>query len=299
MNKTINWKAIFMTYKLNSIFYKRVIPKATTAQFDQLEMQFFEDLAKVNDIKKQLRGFYDMMESISDNHSFIIPSDLVDIDKSNFYSDFDKSKALIQKFKDVFVIQLPAVFLSEESMYKDYLNYHFLLFEDLFFNNKIDSLIIDIRDNQGGNLWAMVGALNFLFDNQIIGATKLFDSKTDWRFLADGLYDGEKLEMKVERRNNIKFNGKIAVLINAQTCSSAEALVVALKSTTNEVKVFGTNSGGYTSGNEMYNIDCGSKLYVAEGFFQDVHGVVYENGICPDVVCDDANSLEYAITWIN
>ena len=262
-------------------------------------MQFFEDLAKVNDIKKQLRGFYDMMESISDNHSFIIPSDLVDIDKSNFYSDFDKSKALIQKFKDVFVIQLPAVFLSEESMYKDYLNYHFLLFEDLFFNNKIDSLIIDIRDNQGGNLWAMVGALNFLFDNQIIGATKLFDSKTDWRFLADGLYDGEKLEMKVERRNNIKFNGKIAVLINAQTCSSAEALVVALKSTTNEVKVFGTNSGGYTSGNEMYNIDCGSKLYVAEGFFQDVHGVVYENGICPDVVCDDANSLEYAITWIN
>lgn len=294
----INWEAIFAKYKEVSVFYKLKQGSNEVAAFDKAVAEFYTKVYDLQDVKKQLRYFFDTIHIIGDNHSFIIPDKESGFSSSIFSQQFSDMIIRVSKIDSITVLKVPGVFFEEVSSYEEYLKYHYDFFENYFINCDCSKLIIDLRGNHGGNMWAMIGAINFLFNKKVLGHFYSNSRIEDWVFWDKNLLSGNTLELKIYEKNSFRFNGKIAVLIDSETGSSGEALAIALLSATKDIHFFGTKTAGYTTGNEEYLFACGTRLWVAECFFQDVNGTIYSSGIYPHIECGNEESIAKALAWL-
>ena len=73
----------------------------------------------------------------------------------------------------------------------------------------------------------------------------------------------------------------LAVLIGPRTASAGEAIAIALLGRDN-VRSFGKQTGGLTSGNIGVTMPDGAMLIITAGHFVDRRGRVYRAGISPD-----------------
>ncbi|GGE31854.1 S41 family peptidase [Streptococcus himalayensis] len=152
----------------------------------------------------------------------------------------------------------------------------------------VKGIIVDVRHNSGGRLDAMAAG---------------FDVWLRDKTLFEIVYsEQQSSKVSLENLREIKGTTKnrkevpIAILMSAETASSAEILILALQQLP-QVRTFGQATAGYTTSNMSYPMYDGAELVLSTGRIKDSTGRIYENHpLEPDV--ETQSPLEDAKQWL-
>lgn len=127
--------------------------------------------------------------------------------------------------------------------------------------------------------------LNFQYANQLTA-----DVTID-----NGRVNGGGSSVTVDNASKIK-DTPIAIILNKLTASSGELTALAFSGLDN-VRSFGENSAGYTSGNSAMRLYDGTMMQLTSSRIIDRQGIVYENdSLIPDF--PSSTPLSDAKEWI-
>lgn len=133
---------------------------------------------------------------------------------------------------------------------------------------KIDSLIIDVRNNPGGHLNQVQDILSLFFDKK----TVLYQ-----------IENKDKVE-KVYATTKDKRNYDIVVLINSESASASEILASCFKENYKKATIIGTTSYGKGTVQKTYELSDGSSMkYTAEKWLTSKGKWINEVGVKPDI----------------
>ncbi|ASU34347.1 S41 family peptidase [Mucilaginibacter xinganensis] len=165
---------------------------------------------------------------------------------------------------------------------------------------KLKGLVIDLRLNPGGDMYAMIGGLTNLFEPGKLGAF-IFpgtNKEESWNVKSsnavDKVYSGSDTVCTINRRGKALYNLKVVVLIGPYTCSSGEALAISFKGRGNTWFI-GENTGGYTTSNTSFQYTNEIGVFVATAVEADRNGHVYADDVKPDdelIAGDDFDNLK-------
>lgn len=132
---------------------------------------------------------------------------------------------------------------------------------------KIDSLVIDVRDNPGGHLTQVSKILSLFLDkDKVIYQIKANKKKT-----------------KYYAENSYKRDYKVAVLINKNSASASEILAGAMKESY-EATIVGITSYGKGTVQKEYSLSTGSSIkYTTEEWLTPKGNSINKKGIKPDL----------------
>lgn len=162
-------------------------------------------------------------------------------------------------------------------------------------------LIIDLRDHRGGKYYTALTGLSGLIDNdepllftlngpsekKVPFKVEYKKSGTKKSYVVNGI--NSEYEHYVNKRRDLK----VAVLIGPDTCSAAEFITLALRSNDNQVRTFGSETGGYTSSNIGIGIP---RLNLTNSWIESKDGTILKNDpISPDVQGIDSEKIE---SWL-
>lgn len=153
------------------------------------------------------------------------------------------------------------------------------------FDKKIDSLIIDVKDNTGGYLNSAYNVCDlFIEKGKVIYQLKDRNSKISKYTANEGIYR--------------KFNS-ISVLINGSSASASEVLALALKESANAT-IYGTKSYGKGTVQETETLKSGAMVKYTTAYWLSPKGnSINEIGIEPDYeVADDSEQLNNVLNMI-
>lgn len=152
----------------------------------------------------------------------------------------------------------------------------------------IKGIVLDLRDNRGGNMYPMITAIHrFLPDDELLA----FSSRKRPMIINK---DYVVSTVGVKKQTNI--NCPIAILTNEWTGSSGEAVLICFRGMEN-TRTFGSPTAGYASCNQTYSLPGGDYLVLTIGEDIARTGEVFcDDPIKPDVVTD--TPLEKALEWL-
>lgn len=141
----------------------------------------------------------------------------------------------------------------------------------------ISNLVLDLRGNAGGVLGAMVETASYFVEGGRTIVTKRSFSEDDVRYCAS--------------RRSRSYHGRVAVLVDGLTASSAELLAGVLQDYRRAVIVGGRTRGKWQTERRV-DLDDGSMLLVTASWCELPSGRTVEGGIVPDVTIehDDADA---------
>lgn len=159
---------------------------------------------------------------------------------------------------------------------------------------KIDSLVIDVRDNPGGHLTQVSKVLSLFLDKkQVLYQIKANEKKT-----------------KVYSLTNEKRSYPVAVLINKNSASAAEILAGAMKESYHAT-IIGEKSYGKGTVQKEYSLSSGSSIkYTTEEWLTPKGNSINKEGIKPDIEVElsdeykndpkeeNDNQLQTALTFL-
>jgi len=177
-----------------------------------------------------------------------------------------------------------------------------------FYDENMDYLIIDLKLNLGGDMYAMLGGLIPFLDDDVYGYFINDNSKPiPWSVLESKVYFGD--EQRTDSISKCPKNTfkKIAVLISPLTCSSGEALAISLKQLDNSILI-GESTSAYTAASDIISIDEEIKLLIAVAYMADSNKK-YDEFIEPDIVIGNEHTdfekleedlfIKESIKWFN
>lgn len=148
--------------------------------------------------------------------------------------------------------------------------------------NNINNWIVDLRGNNGGDMWPMLGGLNALINDGTVG---YFVGKKNKKNIAWESVNG-KIASTQELIDTYKVKTqplKIAILIDSMTASSGEMTAISFIGLPH-VKVFGQPSAGYLTANATLILSDGTQLNLAASNVSDRTHKIYSDKIIPDVI---------------
>ncbi len=153
----------------------------------------------------------------------------------------------------------------------------------------------------------MFAGLSPLFSHEAFGffgteEEEIFES---WIFNPGRIiYKNNEEEINIRTWDDVNslcsFPSYIAVLIDGETASAAEAVAVAFRGNSN-INFFETRTCGVTTGIDLCTLSDNSVLGIASCYFFDKTKQIYKDGITPDVeiASDDPDDcLNAAIEWL-
>lgn len=165
----------------------------------------------------------------------------------------------------------------------------------------IKGWIIDLRQNNGGNMVPMIGGLGPLIGEGICGFFYDVDDKpvASYQYQQGVVSVRDSTYATVDRPYQlINDKAKIAVLIGHKTASSGEFTAVAFIGKSN-VRLFGTASCGLSTANTRYDLPFyGYTLNLFTSNVADRTGKVYGKEIKPDELAADDQIVDKATKWI-
>lgn len=160
--------------------------------------------------------------------------------------------------------------------------------------------IVDLRGNEGGNMWPMLNGLSSLLGTPPYGsfvttegARTQWDMRPLWMNLSDvGVQPvAAKLGAKQAR-------APVAVLLGAMTSSSGEFTAMAFEGRS-RTKFFGQPTAGYLTSNASHDLPDGARLAVSESWAADRTGRDYRETIAPDVATAGGQpTVDAALKWL-
>ena len=143
--------------------------------------------------------------------------------------------------------------------------------------------VVDIRDNDGGNMEPMITGLGPLLEGPSLGALMDVEGQLEHWHYREGTYFWEEEEgMSATAPLRLETGLPIAVLTSARTGSSGEIVAISFIGNP-RTRSFGQATMGLTTGNGEFPLQDGSTLLLASTKMVDRNGKVYTASIQPDV----------------
>jgi len=143
----------------------------------------------------------------------------------------------------------------------------------------LKGIIIDLRDNTGGDLRAIVEVADYFLDDGLILSTSGRSEESEMRFLAS--VNGNAMNSGV----------KLAVLINGQTAAGAEMLAASLQDH-RRATVIGTTSQGYNKISTLFPMKGGGAMILVTGEMTRPSGnLLSQFGVVPNICVSDGTSI--------
>ena len=153
-------------------------------------------------------------------------------------------------------------------------------------------VIVDLRENTGGNMYPMITAVSPLLPDGVILKFKSRD-----KTMPITLEYVVRSYVSPDSIGKIPSSTPVAILTNAHTGSSGEATLLCFRGLDN-VKTFGTPTAGYASSNITHILADGYLLAITRSCDVARTGEVFCNDpIDPDVLTE--TPVEEAVLWIN
>lgn len=161
--------------------------------------------------------------------------------------------------------------------------------------------IVDLRGNTGGNMWPMLAGLGPLLGEGLQGYFKESDGEMVPWYYQNGqalIADGQPL-VSVAQPLILEQTGQpVAVLIDDQTASAGEAIVVAFRGR-DQTRFFGMPTAGLSTGNFGYELADGAIIMLTESVFTDRTGVTYGGELLPDELTEAGTAtIDAAAAWL-
>lgn len=273
VSKTVKQEAdeILQLIKSNALNFKQ-------ADLTQIEQAMLFELAEFETVNGDFLQQVHRLLRLLDNHSFIIDK----TESESLRKPAEKAPELpsLALKNHVGVLQLPSLSSIDSLTMQRYANHAVGLLNDADAQATC-GWIIDLRDNSGGNMWPMLGAVSPLLPMGKVGA--FVDKKNQsipWLNQGNAFYEGANKHLEFQqRRLSVK---PMVVLQSKRTASSGEATLVALTSES-RVKTVGEPTRGLITSNENYKLKSGNELFLTNAWFQGRDGTTMKGPIAPDV----------------
>jgi carboxyl-terminal processing protease len=169
--------------------------------------------------------------------------------------------------------------------------------------------IVDLRENAGGNMWAMLTGIGPILGEGEVGAYVNADGhKEIWSYQKGQALSGDKVIAQV---NDLAYTLKaafppVAVLTGIYNGSAGEAIVVAFRGRLN-TRSFGLYTAGQSTSNALFTLSDGAVIALTVAVFADRTGQTYGDRIYPDELVDDVRKFTFimdeaipqpAIDWL-
>jgi C-terminal processing protease CtpA/Prc len=148
--------------------------------------------------------------------------------------------------------------------------------------------IVDLRMNGGGNMWPMLAGIGPLLGDTLIGGTVSPRGRASWIYrdgAATFIHEDGRAETFVRTTNpavSVRTRlPAVAVLIDAGTGSSGEAVAIAFKGRPN-TRFFGSPTAGASTSNQGYRLPDGRNMVLTVGTMVDRNGRTYGMPVPPD-----------------
>ena len=166
-------------------------------------------------------------------------------------------------------------------------------------NPNIKGWIVDLRSNQGGNMWPMLAGIGPILGEGVAGYFIDPDGNQEsWSYL-DGA--SKITNAIVTQLNNpyevIVANPKVAVLLDNGVASSGEVIAICFIGREN-TKSFGSPTCGLSTANQSFPLSDGSSLNLTVAHLADRNKNTFGNAILPDQASTNEKIIQDAITWI-
>lgn len=218
-------------------------------------------------------------------HSFMMTAEENEDVDEGLYASVPK----IKRHADVLILKLPG-FMGDEVEGQTYAD---ALVKGIDANRDVKGVIVDLRDNTGGDMGPMIAGISPLIPDGEVMSFKSRQGNSPVS-LEEGESQGGGMPLKVEPIQKLEV--PTAILQNEKTASSAEATLLAFKGLDN-CRFFGIPTAGYASANVIINLYGGHSMVLTYAKDLDRTGAEYaEEPIPPDVETDQA--LEAALDWI-
>ncbi|WP_111178224.1 S41 family peptidase [Stenotrophomonas maltophilia] len=147
--------------------------------------------------------------------------------------------------------------------------------------------IVDLRQDNGGNMWPMLNGLHSLLGDRDAGGFRDRQGKTrKWRSRTSP-------ECRVDLSDS-----RVAVLVGPKTASSGEAVAVAFRARPG-TRFFGQPTAGLATSNTTFPLPDGGALLLTTAAMADREGTEYPKGIVPEsIVRGDQDAIEMAAHWL-
>lgn len=227
-------------------------------------------------------GFFALVRNIGFSHFYIY--------KNITSSNKEREKPSLEEIDENTVILKISSFFEKEANIKPLL--------DTILQKPYSNLIIDLRDNTGGNFKSASLIANFLTDKEFISG---FFPNKKWHqeynrlpnkqdFEKFSIIDGDSTNINSEygfyissKSNENSFKGNVYFLVNKKTGSTAEALVIGAKEY-GFAKIIGENTAGALLNAKQFKIDEDIMLVAPINDFISYNGYrVDQKGIEPDI----------------
>lgn len=233
-------------------------------------------------------------------HSSFTPPELAQEHLSAARSDADFPLPSVEMIEgDIGLVRLPGFFSDDPESWRRYTDEGIGQIAATFPVARC-GWILDLRSNQGGSIYSILGAVAPLID--------------DGQVLSFVYPDGHEVALDLEgvritapdgsiwSDSTVQFPNKesarIAVLQDEGTVSAAEAIIVALEGQ-KDVRTFGRETRGFTSLNNIVYMDDGGVLGITVAHNQDRLGQVHDGPIPPDKeTATRADDVDTATAWL-
>ena len=165
--------------------------------------------------------------------------------------------------------------------------------------------IVDLRDNEGGNVYPMAAAVGPLLGNGEFGGYRYASGDEIWLSYDDGLILAN--DVPLSTYGDLLFdpayavnqsNPPVAVLTSRRTGSSGEMTLIAFIGRPH-TRVFGQATAGLTTSNSVKELFDGAWIALTTGVDFDRNGQAYGQSVTPDVeLTEDTNEIEIASDWL-
>lgn len=243
----------------------------------------FSHTALLADVYAELKS---LIKNLDDHHSLIVPP-WKRAAFTHMWHTLPQTKALSPDIHESVLTGFTSRDPKEADAYRN------ALLSAIRASNSVKGWVLDLRNNQGGNMWPMLAGLKPFLGNAPLGyfLNRSEEKSAPW---SDNLSKGQR-DTTVPDLSTIPM----AVLIGPHTASSGEAVAIAFKGRPN-TRFFGTPTAGQTSGNQTFTLPDGGLMPLATSFETDRTGVVYKHGVDPDErTDDDAATLQAATAWLH
>lgn len=198
-------------------------------------------------------------------------------------------------------IKVPGFMIFDQNEIKAFADTIQQCIQKLDETNNIKGWVVDLRGNDGGNMWPMLAGLNSLIDDGTVG---YFVNPSNKKMKMSWISTkGAAGFVKVSYPYKVKkTKANIAILIDSATASSGEMTAISFIGREN-TRTFGTPSAGYTTANQTYNLSNGGILNLATLAVMDRNEKIYTGKVYPDEIILENEPgkdavLDAALVWL-
>ena len=167
----------------------------------------------------------------------------------------------------------------------------------------VDEWIIDLRQNTGGNCWAMLAGIGPLLGQGVCGYFMDRDTAgaNAWWYWKGGSYLDRDLRLQLTDPYQLQRGVRVAVLYGPETASSGEVVAIAFRNMAG-TRSFGQPTSGYSTGNRTYYLSDGAAVLLTVSVYGDRDKNAYGGPVPPDETVAPARgtdaAAEAAATWL-